>query len=144
MKDKIDDILKQYPYIGEDIQKAQAELNRYITLRQEARNPLKAQVLTGMPHSYDVNDQTYNAVERIMDLYQTEINKYATEINELLDQKKWMDKAFTELTEDERRIVYLMYSRHISINKLAYTRRCSRNTIYKILDDAKAKIRRII
>jgi RNA polymerase sigma factor (sigma-70 family) len=141
---KVDEILKRYPYITDDIQKAQAELNRYIGLQQDARNPLKGQAMDGMPHGSGVSDQTYNAVERLIDLYQAEINKYVAEINELINTKKWLDKAFESLTVDERRIVYLYYDKRISINKLSYMIRCSRHTIYKMLEETKEKIKKVM
>ena len=145
MKKDIDDILKQYPYIGEDIQKAQKEINRYIELQQEARNPLKGQVLTGMPHDSGVSDQTYNAVEKIIDLYQVEINELSAKVNELIDRKKWLDKAYTTLTEDERRIVCLRYNDRWATWKIMRRMGISQyKTFYKILDSAKDKIKKIM
>ena len=142
--DRIEEILKQYPCFGEDIKDAQSKLNMYITLQQEARNPLKAQAISSEPHGTGISDQTYNAVEKIIDRYQNEIDKCIQDINNTLDTKKWLDKAFTELTEMERRIIYMRYDKGININKMPYYLHCGRNAIYKILDDAKAKIRRII
>jgi DNA-directed RNA polymerase specialized sigma subunit len=115
--DRVEEILKQYPYIAEDIQREQTKLNMYISLQQEARNPLKGQVLTGMP-----------------------------KINELLDLKKWLDKAFTELTENERRIIYLRYDKGVSMNKMPYVLhwKCGRDKIYQVLNEAKEKIKRIV
>ena len=143
---KVEEILKQYPYIGEDIQQKQSEINRYISLQQEARNPLKAQNMSGMPHSSGISDQTADAVEKIIDQYQGQINKYIDEINSLLDLKKWLDKAFSQLSESERRIIYLRYEKGENINKMPYLLKwkCGRNTIYKILDEAKEKIKKII
>ena len=145
MNKAIDDILKQYPYIGEDIQRAQREINRYIELQQEARNPLKGQVLTGMPHDSGVSDQTYNAIERIIDLYQAEINELSTKVNELLDRKKWLDKAYTTLTEDERRVLYLRYDERWAAWKIMQRLGIiERKTFYRILDSAKDKINKIM
>lgn len=143
---KIDEILKQYPYIGDDIQKYQVELNRYIELQQEARNPLKGQLSTGMPHTYGVSDQTYEHVEKIIDLYQKEIDRYAAEINRLLDLKNKLDKAMAELTEEERRIIYLRYDRGMSMNKIPYILhwKCGRDKVYKIMGEAQDKIRKMI
>jgi DNA-directed RNA polymerase specialized sigma subunit len=143
--DKIDDILKQYPNIGEDIQKQQAELNRYMELQREARNTLKAQALTGMPHTYNVSDQTYDAIEHIMDEYQTEIDKCTKEINRLLDLKKWLDKAFESLTEDERRILYLRYDERWQVWKIMRRLGIQKNdTFYRIINSAKEKIKKIM
>lgn len=145
MNKAIDDILKQYPYIGEDIQKAQKEINRYIELQQEARNPLKGQALTGMPHNSEISDQTYNAVEKIMDLYQSEIDDLSAKVTELFDRKKWLDKAFATLAEDERRLLYLRYDERWQAWKIM--RRLGimdRRTFYRLLDSAKSKICKIM
>lgn len=145
MNKAIDDILKQYPYIGEDIQKAQKEINRYIELQQEAKNPLKGQALTGMPHDSGVSDQTYNAIEKIMDLYQAEINELSAKVNELLDRKKWLDKAYTTLTEDERRILYLRYDERWQTWKIMQRLGIEeKHKFYRLLDSAKEKINKIM
>jgi DNA-directed RNA polymerase specialized sigma subunit len=148
---KTDEILKQYPYIGEDIQKAQAELNNYIALRKEsiekASDPLKAQSFSGMPHLPDgnVNDQTYEAVAEIIVSYQEQIKKCIKRINDLLDLKKWLDKAFESLTEDERRILYLKYDEHWQAWRIMQRMGImDRHTFYKIVDGAKEKIKRIL
>jgi len=139
----IEDILKQYPFIGDDIRREQDKLNEYIQLQQEARDTLKSRNIDGMPRGYDVVDKTYEAVERVIDLYQKKIDEQVAKINELIDRQKWLDKAFADLTEDERRIVYLRYNerwrtwqimRRLGIQK--------RDTFYKILDSAKDKIKK--
>jgi hypothetical protein len=141
---KIDKILKQYPYIGEDIQKAQKELNRYIGLQEDARDPLRAPACGEKVSTYSISDQTYNAVEKIIDRYQVEIDKYAAEINSLLDQKKWLDKAYSELTEDERRILYQYYDMGMSIRAMARKRKKDRTQMKNMIDFAVDRIRRIV
>jgi DNA-directed RNA polymerase specialized sigma subunit len=141
---KIDDILKKYPYISDDVQKLQTELNKYIMLQNEARDPLKGQTLNGMPHTYEINDQTLQAVENIIDRYQAEIDECVKKINEILDLKKWLDKAFITLTEDERRLLYLMYDERFSIRRIGNIIKCGRYQAQKIIDEAKEKIKRIV
>lgn len=147
MNKAIEDILKQYPFIGDDIRREQAKLNEYIQLQQEARDTLKGQALTDMPHMPDGNtsDPTCDAVERVIDKYQDKINEQVAKINELMNRQKWLDKAYASLTEDERRIVTLRYNerwatwqimRRMGIKKY--------NTFYKILDSAKDKISKIM
>ena len=140
----IDEIVKQYPYISEDIQRAQAELNKFIQLQQEARNPLHGHVFDGMPRNPGVSDQTYRAVEKIIDEYQTEIDYFVKEIQRLLDLKRWMDKAYVNLTEDERRVLLLRYDRNIGIQRTAYAMRRGKETVKKLTENAKEKINRII
>ncbi len=145
MNKAIDEILKQYPFIGDDIRREQDKLNEYIQLQQEARETLKAANNDGMPHGYDVADKTYEAVEKVIDCYQAKIDEQVKKINELIDRQKWLDKAFAGLTEDERRIVYLRYNERWQTWKIM--RRMGiehKNTFYKILDSAKEKINKIM
>lgn len=147
MNKAIEDILKQYPFIGDDIRREQDKLNEYIALQINARDPLKAQTLSHAPHMPGGNtpDQTLQAIERVIDYYQAKIDEQVKKINELIDRQKWLDKALAGLTEDERRIVYLRYNerwrtwqimRRLGIQK--------RDTFYKILDSAKDKIKKIM
>ncbi len=145
MNKVIDEILKQYPFIGDEIRAEQARLNEYIALQQEARNTLKSQNIDGMPHGTDVSDATYAAVEKLVDVYQHEIDACVAKINELLDRKKWLDKAYASLTEDERRIVYLRYNERWQTWKIMHRMGIlDRRTFYKILDSAKNKIKKIM
>lgn len=142
---RIEQILKQYPFISEDIQKAQAELNNYIALQYEARDTLKGQALTGMPHNPGVSDQTYDAVERLIDLYQAQIDEYVRRVNELLDLKKWLDKAFTTLTEDERRVLYLRYDERWQVWKIMQRMGIQKDaTFYRIINSAKDKVKNVM
>jgi DNA-directed RNA polymerase specialized sigma subunit len=145
MNKAIDEILKQYPFIGDDIRREQATLNDYIQRQQEARETLKAANNDGMPHGYDVADKTYEAVERVIDLYQTKIDEQVAKINELIDRQKWLDKAYASLTEDERRIVCLRYNDRWQTWKIMQRLGIEhKNTFYKILDSAKEKINKIM
>jgi DNA-directed RNA polymerase specialized sigma subunit len=147
MNKVIDELLKQYPFIGDDIRREQDKLNEYIQLQQEARDTLKGQTLTDMPHMPDgnISDQTLQAVEKVIDCYQAKIDEQVAKINELIDRQKWLDKAYASLTEDERRIVYLRYNERWQTWKIM--RRLGimdRRTYYKILDSAKDKIKKIM
>lgn len=147
MNKTIDELLKSYPFIGDDIRREQATLNEYIQLQVEARDTLKGQVLTDMPHMPDGNttDPTCDAVERVVDKYQTKIDEQVNKINGLIDRQKWLSIAYTTLTEDERRIVCLRYDERWQTWKIM--RRLGiqhKNTFYKILDSAKEKINKIM
>lgn len=147
MNKAIEDILKQYPFIGDDIRREQDKLNEYIQLQIDARDTLKGQALTDMPHMPEGNtsDPTADAVERVIDKYQDKINEQVAKINDLIDRQKWLDKAYAGLTEDERRIVYLRYNERWAARRIM--RRLGildRRTFYKILDSAKDKIKRIM
>jgi predicted DNA-binding protein (UPF0251 family) len=147
MNKAIEDILKQYPFIGDDIRREQDKLNEYIALQIKARDPLKAQTLSDMPHMPEgnISDQTLQAVEKVIDLYQTKIDEQVAKINELIDRQKWLDKAYASLTEDERRIVCLRYNERWQTWKIMHRMGIEhKNTFYKILDSAKEKINKIM
>lgn len=145
MNKAVDEILRQYPFIADDINRAQKEINRYIELQQQARDPLKAQSLDGMPKGYGVSDKTFDTVERLIDVYQAEIDKLADHINELIDRKKWMDKAVESLTEDERRILYLRYDERWPAWKIMHRLgRLNNDYYYKVLDRILNKISKIM
>lgn len=147
MNKAIEEILKQYPFIGDDIRREQGKLNEYIQLQQEARDTLKGQTLTDMPHMPDGNtsDPTADAVERVIDKYQDKINEQVAKINELIDRQKWLDKAFASLTPEERAVVCLLYNEQYSerrVAKMMY--QGSRYKLLKVADEAKRKIKRMI
>lgn len=147
MNKTIDEILKQYPYIMDDIRKEQERLNQNIALQQEARDPLQGQKISDMPHMPDGNlsDQTFNAIEKIIDLYQAQIDECVININELLDRKKWLDKAYMTLTEDERRILYLRYDERWPAWKIMQKLGIEeKHKFYRILDSSKEKINKIM
>lgn len=147
MNKAIDEILKQYPFIGDDIRREQATLNEYIQLQIDARDTLKGQALTDMPHMPDGNtsDPTADAVERVIDKYQDKINEQVAKINELIDRQKWLDKALASLTPEERAVVCLLYNEQYSerrVAKMMY--QGSRYKLLKVADEAKRKIKRMI
>jgi DNA-directed RNA polymerase sigma subunit (sigma70/sigma32) len=145
VKKAIDEILKQYPFIMDEVRELQTRLNEYIALQAETRDTLRAIPVDKQPGGTDPSDQTYEAVEKLIDTCQAEIDACVAKINELLDLKKWLDKAFAGLTEDERRIVCLRYNDRWQTWKIM--RRMGildRRTFYKILDSAKDKIKRIM
>jgi len=147
MNKVIDELLKQYPFIGDDMRREQDKLNEYIQLQQEARDTLKGQTLTGMPHMPEGNtsDPTADAVERVIDEYQDKINEQVAKINDLIDRQKWLDKAFASLTPEERAVVCLLYNEQYSerrVAKMMY--QGSRYKLLKVADEAKRKIKRMI
>jgi nicotinate-nucleotide pyrophosphorylase len=145
MNKAIDEILKQYPFIGEDIRREQATLNDYIQRQQEARETLKAANNDGMPHGYDVADKTYEAVEKVIDCYQAKIDEQVSKINDLIDRQKWLDKAYASLTPEERAVVCLLYNEQYSerrVAKIMY--QGSRYKLSKVVNEAVLKIKRII
>lgn len=141
---KIDELLKYYPHIGEDIQEEQHELNKYISLQAEARNPLKSTNIDGMPHNGGVSDRTYQQVEKIIDRYQTEIDESIKNINNLLDTKKWLDKALSQLSRGEYELIKQYYWERMSIRNMAKQRKCSRDQVKSMINFTCERIKKVI
>lgn len=141
---KIEELLKFYPHIGEDIQEEQRELNKYISLQAEARNPLKSTNIDGMPHDGSVSDQTYQQVEKIIDRYQAEIDESIKNINNLLDTKKWLDKALDQLSRGEYELVKQYFWERMSIRFMAKQRKCSREQIKNMISFTCERIKKVI
>lgn len=147
MNKAIEDILKQYPFIGDDIRREQDKLNEYIALQINARDPLKAQTISRAPHMPEgnVSDQTIRAIEKVIDYYQTKIDEQVKKINALINRQKWLDKAYANLTPEERIVVCLLYNEQYSerrVAKMMY--QGSRYKLLKVADEAKRKIKRMI
>jgi hypothetical protein len=145
MNKAVDEILKEYPFIMDEVRELQARLNEYIALQAETRDTLRAIPIDKQPGGTDPSDQTYGAVEKLIDTYQAEIDLCVAKINELLDRKKWLDKAYASLTEDERRIVCLRYNERWQTWKIM--RRMGildREKFYRLLNSAKDKVKKIM
>ncbi|HHW90821.1 MAG TPA: hypothetical protein GX745_07980 [Clostridiales bacterium] len=144
VKNNIDELLKSYPYIVDDIWEEQQKLNKYISLQVEARDPLKSTNIDDVPHDGSVSDQTYQQVEKIIDRYQAEIDESIKKINNLLDTKKWLDKALNQLSRGEYELIKQYFWERMSIRYMAKQRKCSREHIKNMINFTCERIKKII
>ena len=144
VKNNIDELLKSYPYIVDDIWEEQQKLNKYISLQEEARDPLKSTNIDGVPHDGSVSDQTYQQVEKIIDRYQAEIDESIKKINNLLDTKKWLDKALNQLSRGEYELIKQYFWERMSIRYMAKQRKCSRDQVKNMISFACERIKKIL
>jgi DNA-directed RNA polymerase sigma subunit (sigma70/sigma32) len=140
----IKDILMQYPYMEDDARDIQNEMYKYLELQEDLRQrSIKAQRLTGMPGGSGCGDPTYEAIVILIDQYQANIDNCIKKLQELDKRKKWLDKAFTELTEEERRVILLRYNKGVNIRKIAYIIHRGKDSTYKMLRETEDKIKGI-
>jgi DNA-directed RNA polymerase specialized sigma subunit len=144
--DKIEEILKKYPFIGEDRQRIQRKIREEQEIQEEYRQcTVKAQVITDMPSAHGTSNRTLETVIKLCDGCQSNIDKYILELKELEKLQEWLDNSFATLTEDERRIIYLRYDERWQVwrimQRLGIMDRCK---FYRIIDSAKEKIRKIL
>lgn len=137
---KIDEILEDYPYIAEEIQRLNKQLTEYVVSQEETRNTLKAQIITGMPHSSEVCSNVYNAVENVIMNFGKKIQKLADRVNELIDTKEMLDTIIAQLPAEEKRILYYKYDMRYPMKRICFEMKYSRGECYRILEEAKKKI----
>ncbi len=124
----IEKILLDYANITEDIQKLNRELNDILQNKQETYNTLQAAKITGMPHGTESSDQTYNATERLIDKYGVRAQKIVDEIEALWKSRDNINKCFTVLTMEEKRVIELRYINQYKMGKVAYMMKYSKRS----------------
>lgn len=143
--DKVIELLQQYPFFKDDYRRIQQDLKKYIELQDNVRQTLlQAQKLSDMPAGQRTSNQTLDAVIKLIDTHQANIDYCLEQIYEINKYKKWIDKAFKTLTEREKRIVILKYINQMSNKGIAYTIDLPRNTVSNLLLDIINKIKTII
>jgi DNA-directed RNA polymerase specialized sigma subunit len=133
-------MLRDYPGYSEGIQKLNKELNETLQLKLVTQNTLKAQALTGMPHSSGISDITYNAVEKSIDRHEQHINYLCGQIQDIYDKKEFIDNAIKRLTVEEYQVIELYYFKEFKMRRVAYIMHYNKNYVYEILKRAMFKI----
>ena len=143
--DKVIELLQQYPFFKDDYRRIQQDLKKYIELQDNVRQTLlQAQKLSDTHSGQRTSNQTLDAVIKLIDTHQANIDYCLEQIYEINKYKKWIDKAFKTLTEREKRIVILKYINQMSNKGIAYTIDLPRNTVSNLLLDIINKIKTII
>ena len=141
---QIKEMLKMYPWIDQEIKKLNKKLNEYLEMQEETRNSLKAQTLDDMPKVFKISDQTYKAVESIIDLYDSEINRLIERIRHYWDIKKKLEQGFSFLTVDEMQIIELSYNNRMSYRKIGYKLHMSYESVRRFKSEVENKINNIL
>lgn len=137
-------MLYEYGYCDETILKKNQQLNNLIMCQEETRNTLKAQSIDDMPKGGGISDLTYNAVIKIVDEYQVEIERLVKNIQEQLDNRKIIEKALKELTITERQIIQQRYFEQNRWSRISRCMNYTKRQCFRIHDEAIKKIEDII
>lgn len=132
--------LYDYPHIGEIIQGYTKDLNSAIEDQKDTRDTLKAATITGMPHSTNVSNLTYQAVERTIDKWQEHIEYLLDQINYYMDLKKDVDRAIGLLTVEEYGVIDYRYFKQYKMRRIGYILHYGKTRLYEIHDSAIRKI----
>lgn len=138
------DVLMNYNYILDDVSTLQKEIDKLIELQEECRQTsIKAQIITDMPHGTNKSDITSKTFDLLI-VYQQDIDNLYSQINEMLTQKKWIEKAFNSLVGEEKRIITLKYIKRYSITHISNLIKRSKKNAHKLIQEAEDKMRRLI
>ena len=142
---EIERILYQYGNIPSDIQKLNKQLNDIITNKEYTYNTLQAAKCTGEGHGTDISDQTYTAVEKLIDTFKERIDDIVYQINQLILLQKQIDDIFhsPDLNMEERRIINLRYFNYYSWQRIPATMKYSRSQCFRVYGSAIDKIERM-
>ena len=101
-------MLSEYTTYSDRIRELNAKINDALAHKIDY-DTLKAQQIDGMPHGTQLSNPTLEAVQKIIDKWDSDIRKMAEEVNRLIDCKTAIDKGLNALTWRERRMVELHY-----------------------------------
>jgi DNA-directed RNA polymerase specialized sigma subunit len=101
-------MLSEYPTYSDRIRELNEKINDALNHKIDC-DTLKAQKLSGMPYGTGLSDPTFEAVQRIIDKWDSDIRKMAEEVNRLIDNKTAIDKGLNALTWKEYRLIELRY-----------------------------------
>jgi predicted DNA-binding protein (UPF0251 family) len=133
-------LLRNYIHSGEDIQKLNTELNQTYQLKIQTQNTLKAAAITGMPHSTNVSDLTYKAVEMSIDRHDKHVEFIVGQIQNIYDEKELIHEAIKRLTMEEYRAVDLHFFKQYKPGKVAGIMHYGKSRVYELLKEGTSKV----
>lgn len=140
----IERLLRNYPFISEDIDKLKKELQWNIDLKKDLLE-IHAMAPRETPSSLEVSDPTYDAFI-VIDKIQKEIDRLFNRIITLFDNQLTVKVLLGKLSRDERYVIESRYFQREAIpwTKIAFTLHCDRTTCNRIKLRALFKMARLI
>jgi len=133
-------LLSKYPDCNKEIQELNKELNQTLRLKLETQNTLKAQAMDGMPHSTNISDTTYKAVEQSIDRHDEHMKYLIEQINEQYRIKETVYEAIKRLTMEEYRVIELRYFKGYKVGRVAGVMHYNRSYCSEIISKGISKI----
>lgn len=136
-------MLSEYATYTDRIRELNARINDALNHKIDC-DTLKAQKLSGMPHGSGLSDPTYQAVEKIITKWDEEIYNMAVEVNELIENKRAVDRALKALPWDEHRVIELHYIIGLTLERVAAEMNYTYRHITRLHGWALEKIRKAV
>jgi RinA family phage transcriptional activator len=138
----IERLLRNYPFISEDIDRLQKELEDWQN-KKNTMYGIKAAAPTGMPPSGQISDLTFKTATEIIDKYQKEIDRLFNQITTLFDNQLTVKTLLARLTREERYVIearYFQKQKPISWSKIAKAICFDKRSCYRIRSRALKKM----
>jgi RinA family phage transcriptional activator len=138
----IEKLLRNYPFISEDIDRLQKEIEDWQN-KKNAMYGIKTAAPTGMPPSGEIQDPTYQTAMEIIDKYQKEIDRLFNQITTLFDNQLTVKTLLARLTREERYVIearYFQKQKPISWSKIAKAICFDKRSCYRIRSRALKKM----
>ena len=136
-------MLMEYSTYSSRIQKLNEKINEALKHKIDY-DGLKAQQIDGQPHGSGLSDPTYQAVEKIITKWDEEIYNMAVEVNELIENKRAVDRALKALPWDEHRVIELHYIIGLTLERVAAEMNYTYRHITRLHGWALEKIRKAV
>ncbi len=136
----IENMLREYEGIPSKIMQLNKELNDMLANKNQTYNVLQASMVSNMPHGTEVGNPTLRAVEKIIDNYTKHIEYISGEINFYINLKQTLDKALSELTLEEKRVVELRYFDRWKMGRIPREMKYSWKQVTRFKNEALSKI----
>ena len=136
-------MLLEYSTYSSRIQKLNGKINEALKHKINY-DGLKAQQIDGQPRRSGLSDPTYQAVEKIITKWDEEIYNMAVEVNELIENKRAVDRALKALPWDEHRVIELHYIIGLTLERVAAEMNYTYRHITRLHGWALEKIRKAV
>ena len=104
----IEKLLRDYPFISEDIDRLQKEIEDWQS-KKNTMYGIKTAAPTGLPPSGEIQDPTYQTAMEIIDKYQKEIDRLFDRIKTLFDNQMTVKTLLMRLSRNERYVIEARY-----------------------------------
>lgn len=132
-------LLYGYTYIKEDIEQCRQEILKLAEAIETERGP-KGMVLSDMPRSGLIQDETYQKVQRIYDVFNKQVSETEGKIQGLYDKKNYIEFLLTYLTDIERKIIEFKYFKKYQWWMIEGQMHYSRRQCFRYHDEAIKKL----
>jgi len=126
-------LLREYNRLGEKIFSFNQQIRRYLKEKYEAQTlyPQVTAESVRVAPTNKITDPTYQAVDRVISIYDKNVEKLSEDVRLCADKKDIVDEMLKQLTAEERDAVDFFYFRGLRTIHIASRLCMSESTFYR-------------